>query len=305
MFLRVTRNTLAECAGVAPLSIVALLATASTTLAAPLTFDTMVGTANGSSVLGPVAVADTLLFTDVATENGRTIDARVTTSIKGDTEFGSTFNSSSANGFGDAGFLADYHNAVGGPEADLGFLYYGNGIDSDVDGISILFEFFDGTGTMSGSFTEAFTLSSAEIAIYDVDGEGYQSEFFSASKSDGLSSYAVGTSPQALVASDLGDDVLFTGPGTNYSELDATGAALLTFENTDSFTLDFGSVQNSGPDQNAVFSAIDGDVSLFDADDFGAPIDVTPVPLPAAAWTLASALGALFSLRTLPRRRRG
>lgn len=265
------------------------LTMATDVLAVPLTFDTLVGGTESQSVLGPVATRETLLFTDVATENGFTIDARVTATVIGDTHFGSISDPNASNMFGSAGFLPDYHGSVGGPEQDLGFLYYGNGINENANGLSILFEFFDGTGAMTGSFTDARTLSEVQLAIYDVDGEGFQSEYFTAFKSDGLVSYAVGTSASSLVATQGTDEILFEGPNTNFSELDATGAALLTYEDTNALTLEFGSVQNSGPYQNGVFSAIDGDVSLFDQSDFSDPVTVNAVPVPQGALLLLSA----------------
>ena len=109
-------------------------------------------------------------------------------------------------------------------------------------------------------------------------------------------SFETGTSPQALAATDLGESILFEGQGQNYGEDNATGAAILYDELTDTLSLDFGSVQSSGPNQNAVFSAIDGDLSLFGGNGFGEKVDVTPVPVPTSALLLMSGAFAIFGV---------
>lgn len=266
-----------------------------TALAVPLTFDQMVGQATGNSLLGATAGERTIFFTDVATENGQTIDARVSTTINGDTHFAEQMDPNAVNYFGDAGYIPDYGSREVGPQDDLGFLYYGNGINGQANGITTSIDFFNGTSELSGTFTDLITLTSLEIAIYDVDGETSQSEYFSAFLDDGLSAYATGTSLQALVATELEDRVLFEGPGTNYSETDASGAVILYYELTSSLNLNFGSVQSSGPQQNAVFSAIDGDLSLFPDGDFGDPTAISAVPLPAGALLLLTAVAGCFA----------
>lgn len=267
--------------------------------AVPLTFDTMVGAPDGNSLLGPVATSDTLFFTGVATDNGATIDARVTATVTGDANFGSLSDPDARNYFGDAGYLPNFHSGSGGPENDLGFLYYGTGIDAAEDGVSLTIDFFNGTGDQSGSFTQKQTVSALELAIYDVDGEASQSEYFTAFKSDGLIGYLLGDTPQALSATDLGTSVLFEGVGTNFSETDASGAAVLLYELTETLRLDFGSVQTSGPYQNGVFSAIDGDVSLFALNDFGTPQEVNAVPLPPSLILGAAGLTSFVLLSKL------
>ncbi|MEM8977935.1 MAG: hypothetical protein AAGD04_00480 [Pseudomonadota bacterium] len=266
-----------------------------TAQAVPLTFDQIIGGTGGTNLLGATANRSTLYFRNVATENGQTLDARVTTTIKDGTDFAEQSNPNAQNYFGDAGYIPDYRNAATGPQDDLGFLYYGNGVNAAENGIAMTLEFFDGTGEASGSFETPMILSDIELAIYDVDGEASQSEYFSVSKSDGLVSYATGLTPQALSVTDLGATLRFDGPGTNFSESDATGAAILYYELTDSLTIDFASVQTSGPSQNAVFSAIDGDLSLISRSDFGDPTLVPAVPLPAGAGLLLSAIAAAFT----------
>jgi len=158
----------------------------SNAMAVPLTFDQIVSPPTGSNLLGATATEQTIYFKDVATDNGTTVDAKVTTSIKGDTDFADQSNPNAQNYFGDAGYIPDYRNSLGGPQDDLGFLYYGNGVDSVEDGITMTFEFFDGTGLLSGAFLDPIVLSTLEIAVYDVDGEASQSEYFTAQKDDGL-----------------------------------------------------------------------------------------------------------------------
>ncbi|WP_420863131.1 hypothetical protein [Algirhabdus cladophorae] len=272
---------------------------------ATMTFDKMVGATDGSNLLGAAATQRTLYFKDVATENGQTVDAKITTTIKGDTNFADQTNPAAQNYFGDAGYIPNYRNSPGGPQDDLGFLYYGNGIDNAEDGITMHFEFFEGTGQMSGTFLTPLLLQSIELAVYDVDGEASQSEYFTAQKSDGLVSYATGTSPQALQVTDQGNSLLFNGPGTNFGEADATGAAILYYELTDALSLDFGSIQTSGPSQNAVFSAIDGDLSMFANAPFGDPVAVTPVPLPASAFLFFSSLCGIFAWFKTAQRKNG
>jgi hypothetical protein len=276
------RQTSSHCIS-GPICMAALLAMMPLAAqAVPLSFDQMIGTPTGSNVLGPTAGESTIYFRDVATDNGLTVDARITTVLVGDTDFADQNDPNAENYFGDSGYIPDYNNSPGGPEKDLGFLYYGNGVNGEENGLNLTLEFFDGTGDRTGSFLDPIAVSSLEIAIYDVDGEASQSEYFSVNRNDGLVAYATGTSTQSLTAAEIEDTVRFDGPGTNYSESDATGAAILYYELTDMVNINFGSVQSSGPNQNAVFSAIDGDLTLFLGGGFGDPTDVTVVPLPAS-----------------------
>ncbi|MGF1501780.1 MAG: VPLPA-CTERM sorting domain-containing protein [Paracoccaceae bacterium] len=112
-------------------------------------------------------------------------------------------------------------------------------------------------------------------------------------KSDGLTSYRLGDTPQALTATEDGDIIRFDGPGTNFAEDDASGAAILVYRNTDAFVLDFGSVQSGGEPNNGVFTAFDGDLSLFDTNDFGPPVVVNRVPVPASLALLLTAVAGL------------
>jgi len=300
--MRTSSSGKAGCSGRLRAALVGSVAVAivggwsATASAVPILFDTFSPGTTGISVLGGVVETGIISFTDIATDNGTTVDAKVTaTTIKPQTDFGPV--GSNSGSFGAPGYIPDYTAAASEPNDDLGFLFYGNGINSTENGITLEFEFFDGTGALSGTFTDPLSISEIKFAIYDVDGENTQyvkqSEFFRVNKSDGLVSYQLGNTPQALTATDLGDKVLFEGPGVNFAEDDASGAAILVFENTSAFTLDFGAVQMRGPSQNGVFTGFDGDLSLFSDGDFGDPVVVGAVPLPAGFPLLAGGLAVL------------
>lgn len=276
---------------------IATIGTATMAPAATLSFDSFDGVATGSTVIGRSQVIEstTARFRSVATDQGKTVDALISTTVKHGTDFGDIGGSGR---FGDPGFIPDYQPWGSDTAADLGFLYYGNGINGLENGILVEFTFFDGTGDLAGTFDQMLEIAELNFAIYDVDGESIrlgnsadQTEFFSAFVSDGLTSFQLGDTPQALTAEQRGDAILFSGPDKNFSESDASGAVILNYENTSQFRLDFGSVQSSGPYQNGVFSAFDGDLSLIAQSDFSDP--VTPVPAPAALTLLLGALGGM------------
>ncbi|MEO1552144.1 MAG: VPLPA-CTERM sorting domain-containing protein [Pseudomonadota bacterium] len=272
--------------------------------AVPLTFDNPLTAVTGSTPIGGTngVVENTVVeFANVGMDGTTTVDARVTATVKTDTTFGNGGGS-----FGDSGYIVDYASS-GAPDKDLAFLFYGNNLNQVENGISLKFEFFDGTGAASGTFGTALTVSELNFAVYDVDGEtaglgtsSTQSEFFRAFLGDGLTSYSVGSTPQALsVDTSVTGEVRFNGPGTNFSETDATGAAILTYQNTSMFTLDFGAVMTVGNDPNPVFTGFDGDLSLFNPDEFDDPI--ATVPLPAGLPLLLAGLGALGLARRFKR----
>ncbi|MEO0484580.1 MAG: hypothetical protein AAF092_01570 [Pseudomonadota bacterium] len=270
-------------------AVTALLLASTAPEAATLKFDTLAPgqTSNGTSLGGAPAVDGlTVDFLNVATDMGRTVDARVTATVGPQTQFGDGSTYSTLRN----ALIYDYAGSGAAPEDDLAFLYTAMGVNNVENGITLGVQFYDGTGAKSNSFTDTMSVKELEIAVYDVDGEPSQSEYFRAFRADGLVSYGLGNTPQALVATNEGGGVIrFDGPGTNFAETDATGAAILTYADTDFFQLSFGSVQSGGPNSNPVFSAIDGDLSLFDAGDF----NVAPVSLPAGGTLLLSALGAM------------
>lgn len=266
--------------------------------AVPLVFDTTVEVANGSNIIGgnptsPVYTGPTLHFLNVATDDGQTVDARVSVlSLKDETNFG---NGTANRWFGDTGFMPNYSQVENGPSGDLGVLFDGLGLNLTENGLKLRIDFFDGSEGLSGTFTTAVVVQTLNLAIYDVDGEtgppgSTQSEFFRVNPEDGFVGYALGDTPQALTASNEDDWVRFDGPGQNFAETDASGAVRLDYENTTGLTVDFGSVMTSGSSPNPVFFAIDGDLGLFSDDDFMTP---SPVPLGDSLPLFATGIIAL------------
>ncbi len=287
-------------------------------LAVPLKFDTTVtatDVADMRNFYGPaVTNALTVDFLNVATDRGVTIDARVSARVDAANTHFATVNDDGKTGADRRGFVPDYYAANGAtePNDDLGILY--ETLALGYAGLDLTITFYDGTGAASGAFASEYSVDELDLLIYDVDGEtqgwngagSTQSEFFRAFRSDGLASYRLGISPQALTATDEGDSILFSDPGTNFSETDSSGGAVLTFRDTSSLTLAFGSVSSAGAAVNRVFSAIDGNLSLFDPGTYQAPVSLSPsaVPLPAAAPLLAAGLAGLGALARRRRRRR-
>ncbi|MCZ8485188.1 hypothetical protein O9993_02835 [Vibrio lentus] len=87
---------------------------------------------------------------------------------------------------------------------------------------------------LSGTFSEPYTVPEFDMIGYDIDGEPVQSEQVRVFKSEGFYSYQTGSAGASLTAeeSEDGDSVLFSGPGTNYSETDTSGAVKFTFTKT-------------------------------------------------------------------------
>lgn len=251
---------------------------------------------NGSGA----AISNTLSvdFTNVATDGGTTVDARVTATVKNGTAFGPT----NSTGNPVSGFLPNYNSLPGTqPQSDLGFLFYGSGVGLP-QGIALEISFFDGTAGLAGSFSNPFTLSAVDLLVYDVDGEPFQSEGLTAFTADGLVSYSVGNTPQRLTPTPVAGGVQFDGPGQNFSETDASGAVLLNYENTNSITLDFVASIVFGPQPNGMFAGIDGQADLIDVSNFAPPVSAadvpSPVPLPSALPLFVASLAGLgFVLR--------
>ncbi|KXO08029.1 hypothetical protein AKG98_2080 [Moritella sp. JT01] len=207
-------------------------------------------------------------YTNVGMSGGSTIDARVTATVFGgyvpDWQAPNYANTSGAEPNGDHGFLYRRDSSIPIGQAVTG-------------GLEFVFELFDGTGALSNTFTNPITADELNIIAYDVDGEPQQTENLRVFKADGLMSYITGTNPASLVATDMGASILFEGPGTNFSETDTTGAVLLNFANTDSFTLRFESstIANNTAANNPIFSAIDGDLFI----QFTGPPVIVPAPI--------------------------
>ena len=237
---------------------------------------------NGSG-LGPYYSGAVLDYTNVGSLNGVGIDARMTA-----TAFG--------QGYSFIGHLTNYsQNVAGQPTGDNAIYYLANEAGQS-GGLTYKMDFYE-----SGSnFTVPLVIPQARILIYDVDGESIQSEAVRAFKSDGLLSYQVGNTAQALVPTDFGSTVLFQGPGVNFSETDATGAVILLYQQTSSITLQFEAYTDitSGV-PNGVFSGIDGDLSILNGNESGFD---TPVVVPEPSSALLALLPIVAGL--LGRRKR-
>ena len=223
-----------------------------------LDFSNHVEATNGSSSwAGPTYDGASMHFLNVGTHDGKTIDAKVSSSV-----------------FGDATFLfhaPNYKVGATQPSGDIGFLYQTNSAGSA--GLIYTFEFYDGTDGLSGTFSVPYTLPEFDMIGYDIDGEPVQSEQVRVFKSEGFYSYQLGSASASLTAEESADgtSVLFTGPGTNYSETDTSGAVKFTYKNTSIVTLQFETVTSSSSSfPNPIFSAFDGN---WDLSGFTTPIE--------------------------------
>lgn len=223
-----------------------------------LDFSNHVESTNGSSGwAGPTYDGPDMHFLNVGTHDGKVIDAKVSSSV-----------------FGDASFVFHAPNYKVGaiqPSGDIGFLYQTN--SAGAAGLIYTFEFFDGTDGLSGTFSEPYTIPEFDMIGYDIDGEPVQSEQVRVFKSEGFYSYQLGSASASLTAEESADgtSVLFTGPGTNYSETDTSGAVKFTYKNTSIVTLQFETVTTSGSSfPNPIFSAFDGN---WDLSGFTTPIE--------------------------------
>lgn len=144
--------------------------------------------------------------------------------------------------------------------------------------------------------------------VYDVDGEPNQSEAVRIAKNSGLVGYQLGNTAQRLTASEDANSYLFTGPGTNFPEQDASGAAIFYFENTNSFTFRFeANTLASSPANNGVFSAIDGDLSFFGASeavkqsiidrDYSPIVSTRPARIPEPFTIIGTIIGGTAAVR--------
>lgn len=241
------------------------------------------GTDPNGAALGPYYSGTVIDYTNVGTSNGVNIDARMTAAVFG-------------TGYNFIGHMPNYSQNVTGQPTGDDAVYYLATQAGQAGGLTYKMDFF-----VSGSnFTTAFVIPQARIMIYDVDGEATQSEAVRAFKVDGLWSYQIGTTAQALTPSDQGTTVLFQGPGVNFSETDPSGAVILLYQNTSSITLQFeANTLSSSPANNGVFSGIDGDRSLLNGDESGFN---TPVIVPEPSSALLAVLPLVVGL--LGRRKR-
>ncbi|OCH13690.1 MULTISPECIES: LruC domain-containing protein [unclassified Aliivibrio] len=221
-----------------------------------LDFSNHVEATNLNNSFGPSYDGPVMHFLNVGIHNGKTIDAKVSSEI-----------------FGDATFLyhtPNYKNGVSQPEGDIGFLYQTN--SAGPAGLVYTFEFYDGTGGLSGTFSVPYSVPEFDMIGYDIDGEPVQSEQVRVFKNEGFYSYQTGSAEASLTVEESpdGQSVLFSGPGTNYSETDTSGAVKFTFKNTSIVTLQFETVTSSSSSfPNRIFSAFDGN---WDLNGFTSPV---------------------------------
>jgi hypothetical protein len=167
-----------------------------------------------------------------------------------------TLNTTTAAAYQDAAFLYQIAGTDTPGETGLGK----GGMNYNIQ----LFE--SGTNT-------SYTAADLRFLVYDVDGEGIggaatalkQKEAVRIAKGAGLVGYQVGTSTQALIPTSDATSYLFSGRGVNVAETDKSGAAIFYFQGVNSVNFQFEaetlSPANATP--NPVFSAIDGDLSLY------------------------------------------
>ena len=156
----------------------------------------------------------------------------------------------------------------------------------------------------SGSnFTVAAGPTNLRFLAYDVDGEASQGEAVRVFKNNGFSGYQVGNAVNALIATEETDSYLFSGRNINRPETDPSGAAIFYFENTNTVTLQFEANTRTaiGNNNNGVFSAIDGDLSLLagDLSGFASRVDTraTATAVPEPFTVIGSIIGGTAAFR--------
>jgi hypothetical protein len=216
---------------------------------------------------GPGITSNVIHYKNVGTSGGVSIDAVVTAAVTG------------AN-YSFSEHVYNYSaNTAGQPTGDAAFLYQIAAGATGIGGMTYKIDLFQ-----SGSnYSTAYVAPDLRFLVYDVDGEASQGEALRVAKgtgTGGLVGYQVGnstTAPLPLIVTDNPTDYLFSGRNVNLAESNTSGGVLLYFQNTSSITFGFEANTNTAstvptgaqayptgsPTGNAVFSAIDGDVSLI------------------------------------------
>lgn len=192
--------------------------------------------------------------------------------------------------FGNGQFLYSYPNyssAAGEPSGDLGYRYQATG-SYGLGGIRYKLDFFESGGV----FSTAKILPDLALMIYDVDGEANQDESVRVFLSDGFYGFRMPSVGGTTFVNE-GASFLFSGPGSNRNEDDPSGAFILYFGNTSSLMLEMVSDTTGGSLPNAVFSAIDGNLSLI-GKNFTNFTGIQMVPEPSVGSLLL--LGAAWAL---------
>lgn len=237
------------------------------------------------SQLGYYYTGTTFNFLNVAPDSSQSVDMRLT--VTGVTAPRYAYN----------GTLPDYSEAAGEPGGDLGFLLsYQGGAGPTGNfgsgGLTYNLEFFKG----GSNFTDPYAIPDFRLMIYDIDGEGSQDEAVAAFADNGLISYQLSNANE-LAVTDAGDGYyLFAGPGIVRDETDPRTAVILRYQNTSAIQLQMiANTKNNSPNNNGVFVAVDGDLSMINAGSLAAPVYVVPEPSSTALFLLAS--GGLMARR--------
>ncbi len=237
------------------------------------------------STLGPEYYNGlTLDFTNVTTRDGQAVDARVT-----------IFSTTGAYDF--VGWIPGYNSLAGQPAGDLGHYYrHLPDVSEASGGVSFSLSFYEG----GGAFTTPAVLSDFRILIYDHDGEPGQSESIRTYLSDGFSGYQIHNGSN-ISAVDENGAWRFDSGGMNLTETGPDGGFIAYYRNTSSLRFDMLATTYPGnPSQNnGIFTAFDGDLSLLggDASGFGSFVSV---PEPSVPLLAASALSLLLGRRSRP-----
>jgi hypothetical protein len=190
-----------------------------------------------------------------------------------------TLNTTTAAAYQDAAFLYQIAGTNTAGETGLGK----GGMNYDIQ----LFE--GGTNT-------AYTAADLRFLVYDVDGEGIggaatalkQKEAVRIAKGAGLVGYQVGNTAQSLIPTSDATSYLFSGRGVNVAETDKSGAAIFYFQGVNSVNFQFEAetLAPANTTPNPIFSAIDGDLSLYGTSaltGFATRVDTSATALPAEA----------------------
>jgi hypothetical protein len=162
-------------------------------------------------------------------------------------------------------------NTTNLPFQDAGVRYQIAGGGLGEGGLNYKIELFE-TGTNT-----RYTASDLRFLIYDVDGErvgtnssggtssANQNEAVRIAKGAGLVGYQVGSSAQALIPTEDATSYLFSGRRNDVLETDKSGAAIFYFQNVSevNFQFEANTLTPALTSPNTVFSAIDGDLSLY------------------------------------------
>ncbi len=272
-------------------------------------------------------------YTNVGTDAGQKIDARVTATAFS-TPGTNTVNTPATTPTYSVVEQIPNYTAAGNSNGDGSFLYQIAKNQRGAGGMTYKIELFTTDGTIH-NYSTAYTASELRFLVYDVDGENNlttgpgtgqssqnQTEAVRVAAGQGFTGYQIGSGAAALVPTlDATDgSYLFSGRQTNYLETDSSSAAILYFANTSSVTFQFeantlvpGSTTAANTafvnNNNPVFSAVDGDLSLIAAQNLDLKVAAnatakgystfvsTSTPAPEPFTIVGTILGGTAALR--------